>query len=403
MHQTIVCVGGILALAALGSSAGAQEERKILVLPALDTTTNDIEDHGYLMQSVPAPSDALELKVGTGYTQGFGNVAPGRGLTNVAGAGLGISADIDYRLTHHWSLGVEGQFQTLENEQNSSARGMALNLGGTYHFEPILRGDPWIRLGSGFRSLWENNPTGAQGATVVRFGIEALTAKIGYDVRVSDSVAIAPVIGADLNVFAWGDTPTSSTQALSTAQVGTFIYAGLQGRFDLGGDRGGVPVRQTGVTEMQAPEPTPEPAAPPPVEQPRQVAPSIAVSEEILRACKQDLGSVEKAPKFDFDESDLLPQDFSVLKVIGECFATGPLKGMRMILVGRADPRGTLTYNEALGARRAGSVASYLATVGVDSGNIKQVSRGKLDARGTDEATWAIDRRVDILLGSDTD
>jgi hypothetical protein len=56
---------------------------------------------------------------------------------------------------------------------------------------------------------------------------------LGYDLRMASSVAIAPVIGGDLNVFIW-ETANGATTPLSRAQVGTFIFAGLQMRFDAG-------------------------------------------------------------------------------------------------------------------------------------------------------------------------
>jgi peptidoglycan-associated lipoprotein len=121
------------------------------------------------------------------------------------------------------------------------------------------------------------------------------------------------------------------------------------------------------------------------------------VSEDILRACEMNLDAIDKAPKFDFDKSDLLPADFDVLKQVAECFTTGPMKDARLRLVGRADPRGSVAYNDALGMRRATQAAAYLQQMGVDGSRIEQASRGKLDARGRDEASWAIDRRVDIL------
>lgn len=52
----------------------------------------------------------------------------------------------------------------------------------------------------------------------------------------------------------------------------------------------------------------------------------------------------------------------------------------------------------ALGARRASSVAGFLDRLGVDRARIRETSRGELDATGKDEATWQIDRRVDIVL-----
>src|SRR4051812_12716490 len=156
-----------------------------------------------LTAPVAAPENALELKLGTGYTQGFGNLAPGRAMPRVAGAGLGGSLDIDYRMSRRWSLGVEGQYQEFSSHDNTGARGLAGNIGATYHFSPIRRGDPFVRLGTGYRMLWETKPGFVEGQTTMRHGFELASAKIGYDFRVSEDVAIAPVIGADVNLFLW--------------------------------------------------------------------------------------------------------------------------------------------------------------------------------------------------------
>lgn len=64
-------------------------------------------------------------------------------------------------------------------------------------------------------------------------------------------------------------------------------------------------------------------------------------------------------------------------------------------LVGRADPRGTTEYNMALSDRRAQSARDYLRRAGIESSRLKPVPRGNLDAVGSDEASWAKDRRVD--------
>jgi hypothetical protein len=84
--------------------------------------------------------------------------------------------------------------------------------------------------------------------------------------------------------------------------------------------------------------------------------------------------------------------------VVAKCVTTGALKGRTLHLVGRADPRGTVEYNFVLGESRADSVSSYLEGLGVDSSRITSTSRGKLDATGTDEPTWQLDRRVDVDL-----
>jgi peptidoglycan-associated lipoprotein len=362
----------------------------------VETPASAQEHLNHLLDHIPAPSQAVELKVGTGYTQGFGDLAPGRSLPDAAGPGVGFSVDLDYRITPQWSFGVQGEYQALSNEQNSSAYGVATSIGGTYHFEPVLRGDPWVRLGAGFRWLWEDDPTGAPGTTVVRYGLEAASLKLGYDIRLADNSAIAPVIGGDLVPFLGQAGTNESNHALSGTAVGVFVYAGLQARFDFGGQKErAVATIPPPVHVTAAPVPAPPPPAPP-----AEAPPALAVSEDILEACKEDVAAVDKAPKFEFAQADLLADDLSVLRRIGTCFATGPMKGMTLVLVGRADPRGTSHYNQTLGEKRATSVAAYLEALGVDARQIQQVSRGKLDASGKDEAGWATDRRVDILLGA---
>ena len=353
------------------------------------------EDEPYLARHVPAPKDAIEVKVGVGYTQGLGMLAPNRDIDNVAGAGLGLGAEIDYRFTPSWSLGVEGQYQEFANQQNTGARGLAANLGATYHFIPGRASDPWVRLGTGYRLVWETDPVGSPGATVVRHGFDIVSAKVGYDVRLTPDLALGPVVGADLNVFSWQDNNT-----MSSTQVGTFFYVGVQGRFDAGGKRvpqavaaiEREPIDTIGVTEAQPGSPI---ATPPPL---FDTSPGLSVSEEVMKTCDLKL-DVDTAPKFDFDRSDLQQSDLAILKQLADCLTSGALKDARLHLIGRADPRGSIRYNNSLGARRAQQVAAYLDQLGIGSDRITQSSRGKLDAQGTDEDSWAVDRRVDILLG----
>ena len=86
------------------------------------------------------------------------------------------------------------------------------------------------------------------------------------------------------------------------------------------------------------------------------------------------------------------------LDALAECFINGPAQGKRMLLVGHADPRGEDEYNFGLGQKRAGAVADYLQGKGLEQGRMDPSSRGELDATGTDEAGWALDRKVEITL-----
>ncbi len=126
---------------------------------------------------------------------------------------------------------------------------------------------------------------------------------------------------------------------------------------------------------------------------------NLTVSDEIFRLCHLEATSDRQAaPKFAFDEALLNKDDAIVLDKIADCLTTGPLAGRRVQLTGRADPRGTEEYNMSLGAKRAHGVGSYLEEHKVQGTHINETSRGSLDATGTDETTWAQDRRVDIAL-----
>jgi peptidoglycan-associated lipoprotein len=71
-----------------------------------------------------------------------------------------------------------------------------------------------------------------------------------------------------------------------------------------------------------------------------------------------------------------------------------------MRLVGHADPRGEPEYNMVLGGRRSDNVKSYLVRKGLPDAQAETTSRGEMDAVGTDDTTWAEDRRVDIALAN---
>jgi outer membrane protein OmpA-like peptidoglycan-associated protein len=51
-----------------------------------------------------------------------------------------------------------------------------------------------------------------------------------------------------------------------------------------------------------------------------------------------------------------------------------------------------------LGEHRGQSVVRYLSQLGVPPSRLPLTSRGALDAQGHDDATWAVDRRVDLRL-----
>ena len=132
---------------------------------------------------------------------------------------------------------------------------------------------------------------------------------------------------------------------------------------------------------------------------PKAVSTNVGLGGDIIAACNIQFSQTTDAPKFDTDSTGLSPEDTKVLDQVATCLTTGPLKGRSLQLVGRADSRGTESYNMALGANRAHQVMTYLQQKGVTA-KMNETSRGALDATGHDDASYRNDRRVDLVLGS---
>jgi hypothetical protein len=201
----------------------------------------DEKDQGTYSESehALAPADhSVELTVGTGYEQAFGKMVKGQPtFTDVGTAGGAVEAGVGYRLIPQLTLGVYGS-GGMFGRGNSSSIDSSTNLytasagaKADWHFLAAKSQlDPWISLGSGWRGYWLNT---TQGTTSIH-GWEIAKLEVGLDVRVNRSVAIGPVIGADVSTFLTQATPTSDGFAnISNPQASTFLFAGVQGRFDI--------------------------------------------------------------------------------------------------------------------------------------------------------------------------
>jgi outer membrane protein OmpA-like peptidoglycan-associated protein len=124
---------------------------------------------------------------------------------------------------------------------------------------------------------------------------------------------------------------------------------------------------------------------------------AVVIATEIQRECALPKGA-EDVPRFAFDEAQLRPRGRNILDDVKECLTAGRLRDRTITIIGRADPRGPDQYNQELGLSRAEAARQYLVRQGVPERQLVVKSRGESGAQGTDETSWSLDRRVDLVL-----
>jgi len=99
---------------------------------------------------------------------------------------------------------------------------------------------------------------------------------------------------------------------------------------------------------------------------------------------------------FDFDSFVVKPEFQGTVEAHGKYLSTNPNR--RVTIEGNADERGSREYNLALGQKRAEAVKARLRLLGVPETQMETVSLGeeKPAATGSDEASWAQNRRADL-------
>ena len=100
---------------------------------------------------------------------------------------------------------------------------------------------------------------------------------------------------------------------------------------------------------------------------------------------------------FDYDK-DAVKAEFAGL-VQAHATYLSQNRARKIRLEGHADERGSREYNMALGQRRADAVRKAAAVLGVGNDRIETISFGedKPKSNGHDEASWAQNRRVEIV------
>lgn len=100
---------------------------------------------------------------------------------------------------------------------------------------------------------------------------------------------------------------------------------------------------------------------------------------------------------FRYDSSQVQQDFIPVIAAHAQFLVAHPKQ--RIVLQGHADERGSREYNIALGEQRAKAVARMMKVQGVAEEQLEVVSYGeeKPAAEGHDEASWQLNRRVELV------
>jgi peptidoglycan-associated lipoprotein len=100
---------------------------------------------------------------------------------------------------------------------------------------------------------------------------------------------------------------------------------------------------------------------------------------------------------FDFDSYAVKDDYQPLLQAHAQYLKSHPQR--HVLIQGNTDERGSSEYNLALGQKRAEAVRRAMALLGVNDSQMEAVSLGKEKpvATGHDEASWAQNRRSDLV------
>jgi RNA polymerase-binding transcription factor DksA len=105
---------------------------------------------------------------------------------------------------------------------------------------------------------------------------------------------------------------------------------------------------------------------------------------------------------FDYDKSDIRSNEMSKVNDVAAYMREN--SSARVGIDGHADPRGTDAYNQSLSERRVNAIRDALAKAGVAGDRIHTGAFGEsqLKCIESTESCWQRDRRVEVLIGTDT-
>ncbi|HMA24837.1 MAG: peptidoglycan-associated lipoprotein Pal [Gemmatimonas sp.] len=130
----------------------------------------------------------------------------------------------------------------------------------------------------------------------------------------------------------------------------------------------------------------------------RRAADSVAAAARNASAAGAARATLTTAVHFDYDQSELRPDDRAILDAKVPILQANP--NVKIRVAGHTDERGSDEYNLALGQRRAATVKRYLIDHGITDARIETISYGEERpvAQGSDESAYAQNRRAEFEI-----
>jgi peptidoglycan-associated lipoprotein len=157
--------------------------------------------------------------------------------------------------------------------------------------------------------------------------------------------------------------------------------------------------KQVKESPAAAQEPVAQTAAP---STPAAAVPTVASNPAAVNPLVDPANILSKRSiYYDYDKYDIKPEFKPLIEAHAKYLRDH--QGANVAIQGNTDERGSTEYNIALGQRRSAAVMNMMKLLGVPERQMEAISFGKEKpkALGHDEASWAQNRRSDIVYNKE--
>lgn len=184
--------------------------------------------------AMPAIAGALEITVGVSAATTHGDLGGAMDGGELIGSAGELELQIGSRITPNLAISF---YATAQDGGDGSNARRDVNLGSAgveadLHLRPASSVDPWFSLGGGVRAVMIR-----EDGTSLLIGAELARVQLGVDLRMSEDVAIVPMIGASASLYGAERTPMDGISELADKDISWTFTAGVAARFDTFGTR----------------------------------------------------------------------------------------------------------------------------------------------------------------------